>query len=69
VTTYVNVFDPKNMALVYMDFKRSDTGEWAHRDFDKALVKYRRGKSGDDTKNEAGPIELKESVLDYSGGT
>ena len=27
-TTYVNVFDPKNMAPVYMDFKRSDTGEW-----------------------------------------
>src|SRR6266446_5861499 len=36
VTTYVNVFDPKTMAPVYMDFKRSDTGEWAHRDFDKA---------------------------------
>ena len=34
----------------------------AHRDFDKALVKYRGGKSGDDTKNEAGQIELKESV-------
>ena len=27
-TTYVNVFDPKNMAPVSMDFKRSDTGEW-----------------------------------------
>jgi hypothetical protein len=30
VTTYVNVFDLKNMAPVYMDFKRNDTGEWAH---------------------------------------
>jgi hypothetical protein len=68
VTTYVNVFDPKNMAPVSMDFKRSDTGEWAHRDFDGALVKFRRGKSGDDAKNEAGQIELQESVFDYNGG-
>ena len=68
VTTYVNVFDPKTMAPVYMDFTRSDTGEWAHRDFDRSLVKYRRGKSGDDTKNEVGQIELKESVFDYNGG-
>lgn len=48
-TTYVNVFDPKTMAPVSMDFKRSDTGEWAHRDFEKGLVKYRRGDSGDAT--------------------
>jgi hypothetical protein len=68
VTTYVNVFDPKTMAPVYMDFKRSDTGEWAHRDFDKAVVKYRRGTAGNDTKNQAGQIELKESVFDYNGG-
>jgi hypothetical protein len=68
VTTYVNVFDPKTMAPVYMDFKRSDTGEWAHRDFDKALVKYRRVKSGDDTKTETGQLELKEPIFDYNGG-
>jgi hypothetical protein len=68
VTTYVNVFNPKTMAPVYMDFKRSDTGEWAHRDFDMALVKYRRGKSGDDTKTEAGQLELKEPIFDYNGG-
>ena len=29
VTTYVNVFDPQTMSPVYMEFKRSDTGEWA----------------------------------------
>jgi hypothetical protein len=68
VTTYVNVFDPKNMAPVSMDFKRSDTGEWAHRDFDKALVKYRRGRSGGDNKDEAAELDLKESVFDYNGG-
>ena len=68
VTTYVNVFDPKNMAPVSMDFNRSDTGEWAHRDFDGALVKYRRGKSGYEAKNEGGQLELKESVFDYNGG-
>ncbi len=68
VTTYVNVFDPKTVAPVYMDFKRSDTGEWAHRDFDKALVKYRRGKSGDDKTSEAAELVLKESVFDYNGG-
>jgi len=68
VTTYVNVFDPKTMAPVYMEFKRSDTGEWAHRDFDKALVKYRRGKSGDDKTSEAAELVLKESVFDYNGG-
>jgi hypothetical protein len=68
VTTYVNVFDPKTMAPVSMDFKRSDTGEWAHRDFDKALVKYRRGNSIDETKNVAGQIEMKETVFDYNGG-
>jgi hypothetical protein len=31
-TTYENVFDPKTMSPVSMDFRRSDTGEWAHRD-------------------------------------
>lgn len=32
LTTYVNVFDSKTMSPVSMDFKRNDTGEWAHRD-------------------------------------
>jgi hypothetical protein len=68
VTTYVNVFDPKTMAPVSMDFKRSDTGEWAHRDFDSARVKYRRGSSADETKNDAGQLEMKEPVFDYNGG-
>ena len=42
MTTYVNVFDPQTMSPVYMEFKRSDTGEWARRDFEKAQVKYQR---------------------------
>ena len=33
-STNINVFDPKTVAPVYTDFLRSDTGEWAHRDFD-----------------------------------
>jgi hypothetical protein len=66
VTTYVNVFDSKTMAPVYMDFKRNDTGEWAHRDFEGGRVKYRRGSSGDET--QTGQFELKEAVFDYNGG-
>jgi hypothetical protein len=68
VSTYVNVFDPKTMAPVSMDFKRSDTGEWAHRDFEGAQVKYRRGSSSDDLKTQTGQIDTKESVFDYNGG-
>jgi hypothetical protein len=68
VSTYVNVFDPKTMSPLSMDFKRSDTGEWAHRDFDKSLVKYRRSDPGDAEKTQAGQLELKEAVFDYNGG-
>jgi hypothetical protein len=57
VTTNIDVFDPKTMAPIYTDFKRSDTGEWAHRDFDGAVVKYRRDKSPDETKAETGPAK------------
>ena len=69
VSTYVNVFDPKTMAPVSMDFKRSDTGEWAHRDFEGSRVKYRRGKSRDEVKAQTGQLEMKEPVFDYNGGT
>jgi hypothetical protein len=68
VTTYVNVFDPKTMAPVSQDFARNDTGEWAHRDFESAGVKYRRGNSADAAKTQSGQIELKEAVFDYNGG-
>ena len=68
VTTYANVFDPKNMSPVSMDFKRSDTGEWAHRDFDGALVKYRRGDSADPAKTRTGQLKMEEPVFDYNGG-
>lgn len=67
VTTYENVFDPKTMSPVSMEFKRSDTGEWAHRDFDKAQVKYRRADS-DKAKTQAGQLNLKEPIFDYNGG-
>ena len=43
VTTYVNVFDPKTMAPISMDFNRSDTGEWAHRDFDRGVGEVSAG--------------------------
>ena len=67
VTTYVNVFDPKTMAPISMDFKRSDTGEWAHRDFDGMHVKYRRAKSTE-ANVETGQLEMKEPIFDYNGG-
>jgi hypothetical protein len=68
VSTYANVFDPKTMAPVSQDFKRSDTGEWAHRDFDGAVVKYRRGTSDDTAKTQTGQIDTKEPIFDYNGG-
>jgi len=68
VTTYVNVFDPRTMLPVSMDFKRSDTGEWAHRDFENNLVKYRRGSSGDQAKTQSGQLDMKEAIFDYNGG-
>ena len=68
VTTYVNVFDSKTMAPVSMDFKRSDTGEWAHRDFDGPRVKYRRADSGAEAKTQTGQLEMKEPIFDYNGG-
>ena len=68
VTTYTNVFDPKTMAPVSQDFKRNDTGEWAHRDFASAQVRFRRGNSDDDTKTQIGQLALKEPVFDYNGG-
>lgn len=68
VSTYANVFDPKTMAPVSQDFTRSDTGEWAHRDFDSTRVRYRRGISADAAKTQTGQIELKEHVFDYNGG-
>ena len=68
VSTYVNVFDPKTMSPVSNDFKRNDTGEWAHRDFDKSRVKYQRSDPGDVEKTQAGQLELKEAIFDYNGG-
>jgi len=68
VTTYENVFDPKTMAPIAMNFKRSDTGEWAYRDFAGPRVKYRRGDSGDESKSQTGELDLKESIFDYNGG-
>jgi hypothetical protein len=67
VTTYINVFDPKTMAPIYMDFRRSDTGEWAHRDFEHSVVNFRRGSSGE-AKTQTGQLEMKEPVFDYNGG-
>ena len=67
VSTYVNVFDPKTMAPVSQDFKRSDTGEWAHRDFDRVSVKFRR-QSSSQAKLEAGELKLSTPIFDYNGG-
>jgi hypothetical protein len=68
VTTYTNVFDPKTMAPVSQDFRRSDTGEWAHREFDGPVVKYSRGESADPAKTLSGQLKLDQAVFDYNGG-
>lgn len=68
VASYINVFDPKTMSPISMDFKRSNTGEWAHRDFDKAHVNFRRGESDDPATTKTGQLDLKEPVFDYNGG-
>jgi hypothetical protein len=68
VTSYVNVFDPKTLAPISQDFRRSDTGEWAHRDFDKSRVRYQRDGSKEKGKNGTGQIELNEAIFDYNGG-
>lgn len=68
VTSYVNVFDPKTLAPISQDFRRSDTGEWAHRDFDKSRVIYQRGGPENKGKKETGQIDLNEAIFDYNGG-
>ena len=68
VTTYTNVFDPRTMAPVSQDFHRSDTGEWAHREFDGSLVKYRRGESADPARTLSGELNLSHAPFDYNGG-
>ncbi|HUJ39590.1 MAG TPA: hypothetical protein VLW54_03510 [Candidatus Acidoferrales bacterium] len=68
VTTYVNVFDPKTMAPVEQEFHRSDTGEWAKREFEGKVVKYQRSERADATKTEKGELKLAEAIFDYNGG-
>lgn len=67
VSTYVNVFDPKTMAPAYSDFKRSDTGEWAHREFEGAKVTFGKGESAS-AKTQTGELKLSEAIFDYNGG-
>ena len=62
VSSYCTCFAP-----VYMDFARNDTGEWEHRDFENAQVRFRSGNSGDGAKTQAGPLQTKEPVFDYNG--
>jgi hypothetical protein len=67
-STNINVFDPKTVAPVYTEFQRSDSGEWARRDFAGAVVKYRRGKSPDKTDSETGELKMDVPIFDYHGG-
>jgi len=67
MTTYVNVFDPKTMAPVMQEFKRSDTGEFAHREFERATVKYNR-KSTEQAAPDIGELKLQTPIFDYNGG-
>ena len=68
VTTNINVFDPRNMAPVFDEFRKSDTGESVHRDFDGAGVSLQRLKSGTDSKAETARLKMDEPVFDYYGG-
>ena len=67
MTTYVNVFDSKTMAPVSQEFKRSDTGETAHRDFDGSTVRYSR-KTTEQAATETGELKLQNPIFDYNGG-
>ncbi|HUJ40331.1 MAG TPA: hypothetical protein VLW54_07280, partial [Candidatus Acidoferrales bacterium] len=60
--------DPKTMAPVSQDFHRSDTGEWAHREFDGNEVRFRRGDSADPAKTRTGELKLANAIFDYNGG-
>lgn len=68
ITTNTNVFDPKTMAPVTMDFTRSDTGEWAHRDFAGRTVKYQRKKTAAEAAPAAGTLTMEEPIFDFNGG-
>ncbi len=67
-STNINVFDPKSMAPVSLEFRRSDTGEWAQREFNGAAVTYRRRKSAEAAKDDTGQLKMEEPVFDYNGG-
>ena len=67
-STSINVFEPKTMAPLHGEFKRSDTGEWAEREFSGATVTYRRRKSSEETKDDTGQLRMNEPVFDYNGG-
>lgn len=69
VTTNINIFDPKTMAPVSMEFSRSDTGEWVHRDFHGNKMSFQRRPSKSATRMETGTVDLAQPVFDYNGGT
>jgi len=66
VTTNINVFDPKNMAPVYDEFKQSG-GELVRRNFDNSSVTVQRLKA-DASTPEVKRLKLSEPVFDYYGG-
>jgi len=68
VSTYVNIFDPKTMLPVSQDFKRSDTAEWAHREFAGSSVQFEKADSKDPAKTQTGQLHLSEEIFDYNGG-
>ena len=68
ISTTINVFDPKTMAPVYSEFKRSDTGESVRRDFEGAVVKYNRATSPDANHPKNGQVKMEQPIFDYHGG-
>jgi hypothetical protein len=67
ITENINVFDPNTMAPVYTEFKRSDTGEWVHRDFEGPVVKYSK-KASEKGEVKKGELRMEQPVFDYHGG-
>jgi hypothetical protein len=65
-TTDLNVFDPKTLAPVMMDWS-AGTGSFNHREFNGATIVFRR-LSAPGGQVEQGTVKLEQPVFDFHGG-
>jgi hypothetical protein len=66
-TTTVNVFDPKTLAPISMDWKM-DAENFNHRDFDGARVRFRRMAAPAGGVLQQGDVTLEAPPFDFLGG-